>query len=160
MVHSKFDQTLVANTKTQQVDITGNTRTVYMPVQNVGQQFDPDSTAALPEGAVKLTCGRIKMTRWTPSSSSKPTSELIATVNAQIAAPTFKATAERISYHQLSDLLTIEGNSRTDANLWFRKSARDSWNPLVATKILYRIKDQWTDIQNVKNAEFRGSPNR
>ena len=130
-----------------------------MPVQNVGQQFDPDSTAQLPEGAVKLTCGNIKMTRWTPSSFSKPTSELIATVNAQIASPTFQATAERISYHQQSDLLTIEGNSRTDAKLWFRKTVRDSWNPLVATKILYRIKDQWTDVQGVKNAEFNSGGN-
>lgn len=152
LVHSNFDRSLVANTKTQEVDISGNTRTIYMPVQNTNQSLNPDTTKRLPEGAVKLTCSHIKMTRWTPRSAVEPTNELIATGNAQIASPNFKATAERLSYHQQSDMLTIEGNSRTDARLWFRKTIRDSWNPLVATKIRYRLSDQWTDIQNVKNA--------
>ena len=154
LVHSNFDRSLVTNTKTQEVDISGNTRTIYMPVKNTSQTLNPDSTKRLPPDAVKLTCGHIKMTRWQPRAAAEPTNELIATVNAQIASPNFQATAERISYHQQSDMLTIEGNSRTDAKLWFRKTVRDSWNPLVATKILYRVSDQWTDIQNVKNAQL------
>ncbi len=79
---------------------------------------------------------------------------MIATGNAQIVSDTFQATAERFSYNQQTDILTVEGTSRTDANLWFRRNPKEKMNHLVAVKILYRLSDQWTDIQNVKNATF------
>jgi len=77
---------------------------------------------------------------------------MLATGNAHLFSETFEATASRVSYSQATDVLVVEGTPRTDANLWFKQTPNDK-NPthLIAEKISYRISDQWTQTQGVKN---------
>ena len=73
-------------------------------------------------------------------------------LHARIKSEQFQATADRVSFSEMTDILTIEGTPRNDANLWFKQSPNDR-NPthLIAEKITYRISDQMTQTQGVKN---------
>ena len=138
--------------ESSQMKLSGNIRTVYAPVQSWQEEFDPDDNHLRSPGKVFLTCEQLEMAQWSPRSNDQRVNEMLATGNAHIFSDTFEVTSDRISYDQDSDWLTIEGSPRTDANLWFKQTPNDKEpTHLVAEKIKYRLKDQMTETQGVKN---------
>ena len=152
LVRVNFDGSAEANTNDKQLLIRGNVRTLHAPVNSFEHVLDPDVAQALPPESVRITCDELKLAQWTPRNSDEPSQELLATGNAHITSGTFEATADRVSYNQATDMLVVEGTPRSDANLWFRQAPNSKdRDHLVAGKILYRLADQWTEVQSVKN---------
>lgn len=151
-----FDRLLVADGENDHVHIDGKVRTLYAPVDNFEQQFNPDN-ATRPAGAIRLTCERMEMARWQPRGTTTKTNELSAQGNARIVGDQFDATADRLNYSEVKDLLTLEGSNRTAANLSFSDPKASSQRNLVAGKILYRPSDGWTEIQKVQEASMNQS---
>jgi lipopolysaccharide assembly outer membrane protein LptD (OstA) len=151
-VRINFDQSLNVNTKSQEMTVTGNVRTLYAPVTTFDDVYSPDENAQLPRGSVKLNCHQIETTKWTPQATGAPTTELIATGNARFQSDTMEATADRISYDQSSDFLTIEGSTRSDANVWIRDDVQRNFEHVVAVKFSYRLSDKQLRIEKVRNA--------
>ncbi len=151
-VRVNFDRSVDADTNSKEMLLQGNVRTLYSTVKTFDEILDPDQTAALPLDSVQVTCDQLKLAQWTQRNATKPTQELLASGNAHIIGTAFEATADRINYNQATDMLVVEGTPRSDANLWFKPTpdARQR-DHLVAGKILYRLSDQWTEIQSVKN---------
>ena len=81
----------------------------------------------------------------------KPANEMLATGNVQILNHRFDANADRVSYDQTTDLLVIEGTTRTDAQLRVKQQRNAQPNYIVAEKFLYHVKDQGYEIQSFKN---------
>ncbi len=154
-VRVNFDGSAEANTNDKQLLIRGNVRTLHAPVSSFEHVLDPDIAQSLPPESVRVTCEELKLAQWTPRNSDEPSQELLATGNAHITSGTFEATADRVSYNQATDMLVVEGTPRSYANLWFWKSPNSKVRvQLVADKILYRLSDQWTDVQGVKNVNI------
>ena len=133
--------------------VVGNVRTIYAPIGSWKQTFDPDNRKKkAPPGSVNLRCDQLQLAQWASRSDNKSFNEMLATGNTHLYSDEFEATANRVSYSQASDVLVVEGTPRTDANLWFKQTPNDK-NPthLIAEKISYRISDQRTQIQSVKN---------
>jgi len=151
-VRVNFDQSLVVNTKNQDMTVTGNVRTLYAPTKNFQEEYSPDENRQIPKGSVKLTCREIQTTKWTPQATNTPTTELLATGNARFVSDTLEATAERISYDESSDFLTIEGSKRSDANVWIRDDVQGNFEHVVAVKFSYRLSDKRLQIEKVRNA--------
>ncbi len=152
-----FDKSLQANTKTEDMLISGNVRTLYAPVKDWNQTLDPDKTVRIPTGGVKLTCETVSVSQWQPRSATEPTNEVNAQGNAHIYGDLFEATADRVSYDDATDFLVIEGTPRTDAHLRYQQRPGAQPDDLVAGKIRYRISDQHTEVLKIKNGSF--SPN-
>lgn len=156
LTHVKFDDRLVADSNKKEMQIHGQVRSLTSPVKSFDEVFDPDrETNTWPVDAVKLVCQHVQLAQWNPQSSGKPSNEMIATGNAHIISSQFEATADRVSYSQANDMLVIEGTPRSDANLWFRRNPATRPDHLVAGKILYRLSDQWTEVQNVRNVKIK-----
>jgi hypothetical protein len=156
-VHINYDGDLLANSNNRELTISGNVRTAYADVNSFNQTIDPDDESKLPKGAVTLRCNKLKSAQWTPRSQVESTTEMIAMGNAHIKSQLFEATANRLSYSDMTDKLTIEGSPRSDANLWFRQNPKAKLSHLAAQKIMYRLSDQWTDVQGVKNLNIKRS---
>ena len=151
-IRINFDGPLNIESSRGEMEIRGNIRTVYAPIQNWQEELDPDKAKKGYPESIYLTCEKLQMAQWSPRGKTEQVSELIASGNAHITSQSFQATADRVSFDQASEWLTIEGTPRTDANLWFKQTPNDK-NPthLVAEKIKYRAKDGMTETQGVKN---------
>lgn len=154
-IRVNFDESVNANINQNEMTVRGNVRTLYAPVESFTDILDPDQPERLPLESVKVTCEQMKIAQWTPRNSTEATNELIATGNAHISSSTFEATADRVSYNRSTDILVVEGTPRSDAHLWFKQTpnARQR-DHLVAGKILYRVSDQWTEVQGVRNVNI------
>ena len=152
-IQVNFDGELNINPDQKEMTVVGNVRTIYAPTGSWKQTFNPDSQRKdAPRGSVNLRCDRLQLAQWASRSDNKSFTEMLATGNTHLFSDDFEATANRVSYSQASDVLVVEGTPRTDANLWFKQTPNDK-NPthLIAEKISYRISDQRTQIQSVKN---------
>ncbi len=154
-IRLNFDGSANANLNQNEMTIRGNVRTLYAPVDSIQVVYDPDQSERLPRESVKITCEQLKIAQWTPRNSSEANNELIATGNTHINSSNFEATADRVSYNRSTDILVVEGTPRSDAHLWFKQTPNSPQRDhLVAGKILYRLADQWTDVQGVKNVNI------
>ena len=144
-IQINFDGQLQVDTVAQEMQLDRNIRTIYSPVKNWDVSFNPDDVLPRTTGRVFMTCEHLQLAQWTPRTSKRKTSEIIATGNTHIFSDTLDATAHRVSYDRTNDTLIIVGTPRSDANLRFKQTPNDT-NPthLVAKKITYRIKDQAT----------------
>ncbi len=152
-IQINFDGELNIDPDQKEMTVDGNVRTIYAPIGSWEQSLNPDDGKKLaPRGSVNLRCNRLQLAQWTSRGDTKPVNEMLASGNAHLFSETFEATANRVSYSQATDVLVVEGTPRTDANLWFKQTPNDK-NPthLIAEKISYRISDQWTQTQGVKN---------
>ena len=152
-IQVNFDGEMNINPDQKEMTVVGNVRTIYAPIGSWKQTFDPDNRKKkAPPGSVNLRCDQLQLAQWASRSDNKSFNEMLATGNTHLYSDEFEATANRVSYSQASDVLVVEGTPRTDANLWFKQTPNDK-NPthLIAEKISYRISDQRTQIQSVKN---------
>lgn len=157
-IRINFDKILVSDGQNDHVQINGKVRMLYAPVDNFEQQFNPDN-ATRPVGAIKLTCEQMEMAQWKQRGTETKTNELSAQGNARIVGDQFDATADRLNYSEVKDLLTLESSTRATANLSYTDPNTRSQRKLSAGKILYRPSDGWTEIQQVQEASVnqRGS---
>ena len=152
-IRINFDGELNINPDQKEMTVTGNVRTIYAPIGSWKQNFDPDKRKQdTPPGSVNLRCDSLQLAQWASRTDNKSFNEMLASGNTHLYSDEFEATANRVSYSQATDVLIVEGTPRTDANLWFKQTPNDK-NPthLIAEKISYRISDQWTQTQGVKN---------
>jgi len=152
-----YDASATASTQQQRMQIRGNVRAVYSPVQSFEQRLNPDDKRSLPADAVVVKCDNMDFAQWTPRNSDQPVQELFANGNAHVTSSDFEAIADRINYNQATDLVIIEGTPRSDAQLWHTAkvgSVRDRKH-LVAEKIVYRLKDGNTEVQNIKYLDYK-----
>lgn len=151
-IQINFDGDLSVDSKQREMIVTGNIRTIYASVLDWEMTVDPDNAPGRPAGSVHLTCSRLQLAQWSPRNNDQPTNEMIASGNTHIRNDRFDAKADRVSYNSSTDMLVVEGTPRSDANLWIKQTPNDpAPTHLVAEKIRYRIKDQWSDTQGVKN---------
>lgn len=150
-IQINFDRELNLNSQERQLLVVGNARTIYTPVQSWDQTYDPDQIDSRPHGSLHLRCERLSLAQWTPRNATKPANEMVATGNVRILNHRFDANADRVSYDQTTDLLVIEGTTRTDAELRVKQQRNAQPNYIVAEKFLYRVKDQGYEIQSFKN---------
>ena len=157
-VRVNFDSVLIANQEQGRVRVDGKVRSLYVPVDNFDQQFDPDNPTR-PAGAIKMTCDQMEIAQWQPRNQTEKTSEFTARGSSVIVGDDFRATGSRIDFSESKGLLTLEGSPRDTANLTYIEPQTNNQRNLAAGKILYRPEDGWTDIQNVQEAslEQKGS---
>jgi len=155
-LHCNFDRELRANSQKGEVNIDGNVRAVFADVDSWESQPNPDRVPP-PAGATRLVCQHVKIVQWKPAGSETQMTNMIATGDALVQSDTFEARGIRISYDQQTEMLVLEGDTRTDANLWHSSRPGAARDNLVAGKILYRLSDGTTQIEKVRSATINRS---
>ena len=72
--------------------------------------------------------------------------DIIATGNAHIVGQMFEATAQRVSYTESNNMLTMEGSPRQDVKLRHRKSVGGEQTNLTTSKVMYNLTDESYEV--------------
>lgn len=148
-IHVNFENQLITNTANSKISINGNLRSMFANVANPDQKFNPDVADNLPVGAVRLHCEQIDVSESKSPFSSKAVNQFLAFGNAHIQSDNFDSVADRISYRDDTDELTVESTSGKNVALKVRRDEKSSWQQVVGSEIIYRTRDKTAEVKKV-----------
>jgi hypothetical protein len=153
-LHVIWDGSIVGNVKSRTLQFRDQVRTAYAPVDGWEKTIpvgNPDRLG--PDGAT-VNCGRLTVAEVLTPLDGKKSIELEALDNAQIEGTTFKALGNRITYGEAKDLMVLEGDGRSDANLFRQDRPGDQPTTLAAQKIWFWPKTKRCKIENPKSLQI------
>lgn len=114
---------------------------VHGPVSDWRQRLNPDDADGLGEKGVVLTCDELTVTEFSPSvgtatSADRPI-EIEAAGDAVVESQSFTARAARLSYSLAKEMLVLEGDGRSDAEIWRRTRGGGPGIHTAARKMTY-----------------------
>ncbi len=132
-----FQRTLTGNLHRREMAFEDRVRTVYGPVDSFSATLPFDRPDALgPRGGV-LTCDRLAVTEMAVPHTRRRALEMLATGNARVEAATYDAWASRISYAESKGLVILEGDGRSDAELFCQERIGAERQHFAARRIYY-----------------------
>lgn len=144
-IHTNFARQLVANTETNEMTMTGALRSVYAPVQDLKQTYNPDQPTQLPTGAIRLNCDRIDVVKTHQFADAG--SRFVASGNAHINSSTLDAKSDRLSYRDDTDELTLESTTDRDVALKMRRDLRSHWYEMSGAELTYWPKTKTAEVK-------------
>lgn len=141
-----FQDGMTGNMHRRQMIFSDDVEAVYGPVENWNQTLDPDRPHQLGERGIVMNCRELTVTQMPPTApDAKPAIEMRTEGNTLVEGQTFTAQATRMTYTDAKQLLVLEGEDRTHAELWRQPKVGGRTSKLVARKILY-----WRDSNRVE----------
>jgi hypothetical protein len=129
-----FQSGLVGNMQKRELKFLNQVKAIYGPVADWQAAVDPNSPQGLAE-AVTLGCDQLSIIEL-PYSPTQKTFELQAAGNTIVEGKSFTARCARLAYTEAKDLLVLEGDGRTDAELT-RRDAKQGDGHFAASKIFF-----------------------
>jgi hypothetical protein len=152
----RFQRQLVGNHPRREMTFLNQVRTLYGPVPDWTSTIDPDRTDRWSQETVRVDCEKMQVFSRSDVASNTETVDLIAEGNALVEGTTFTARAPRLTYAQSKDLLVIEGDGRTDAQLFHHKPRNGS--PLSTTsakRFMFWPSTNRAQIDGASSAELK-----
>ena len=148
-----FDSRFDGNLENRELHFHGNVHTFYVDISQ--WHATPDESVIRRPGnrGMIMDCDNLVLAQWTPQ-SGEPTLEMTATGNARIRGSQFDASAERISYTQMTNLLVIEAPNRSNAELRFSRPGQTNRGLMVAKTITYNLVTGETQVQEMKQMDY------
>lgn len=142
-VRVDYDDEAAGNVLTRELEFRGRVRTLYGPVDAWDKTLDPDPATGLARGQYLLTSDQLAVADAAARmSGSEAGVELTALGNATIEGEVFSARAWRVAYARAKELVILEGDGRTEAELWRKGSATPD---AAAQQIRF-----WTNTQSIQ----------
>lgn len=134
----RFEGPIGGNVHRQELVFSEQVRAVYGPVGDWQSELDPDTPDELGPQAVLLNCDQLTV-RQMPAATrgGKTTAELEAVGNTLVEGQTFTARAHKLSFAEAKDLLVLEGNGSTDAQLFRQARVGGATSQAAARRIMY-----------------------
>lgn len=138
-----YEDEITGNIASRELTFRGRVRTLYGPVETWEETLDPDPADGLGHGQYLLSSDQLSVTDAASRMASREAGiELTALGNATIEGDAFTARAWRVAYAKTKDLVILEGDGRTEAELWRRGSTTPD---AAAQQIRF-----WTTTQSVQ----------
>ena len=158
-----FQTALTGNVHQRHVQLHGGVRAVYGPVKHWDATIDPDQALQSIDNVVLLTSDTLQVAEMGGGASAESAGglgpvELQALGNAMVEGKTFTARAHRIAYAQSKDLLVMEGDGRTDAELYRQTAVGGQTGRASARKILYWPGTGRMDVDTFNSLDWSGMP--
>ena len=123
-VRVDYDDEITGNLAVREMTFHGRVRTLYGPVDAWDQTLDPDPAEGMGRGQYLLTSDQLSVADAASRMGSRQAGiELTALGNATIEGDAFSARAWRVAYARAKELVILEGDGRTEAELWRRGSS-------------------------------------
>jgi len=133
----RFQGSLAGNLHHRETTFHDQVQAVYGPVDSWQSTLDPDDPDGLGPRGVLLNCDQLKVAEMPSPAGNDRAVELEALGNVVVEGRTFTARAPRMTYTHAKQLLILEGDGRTDAELYHQEQVGATFRKLVAHKILY-----------------------
>ncbi len=133
----EFQRSLAGNLHRRELTFTDRVRTIYGPVSDWQQRILWSQLVALPPRVVFLSCDQLQVAELVLPPSGERFLELVAEGNTAIESAGYMARAHRLSYTEHKGLVVLEGDGRTDAELFRQQRIGAPRERVAARKIYY-----------------------
>jgi hypothetical protein len=127
-------------------------RAIYGPVTAWTMKLDLDQAQRDPE-TMRLECDQLSLGQW-KAADQKTTIEMVAEGNASVVGSSFRADAQRVSFHQASDMIVLQGQATTPAKIWYQQVPNTSAQYAEANEIKYWHKRGQIAVDQLEKAEY------
>ncbi len=135
-----FQQGMTGNIHRKQVIFQHQVVCVYGEVEDWNQTIDGDRPSEFGPQTVRLRSDQLQVTEMPALNGAPPWRELVASGNTTSEGKMFTANAERITYAENKQLLTMEGNSVRPAEFYLQRRVGDRPARVSARKVTYNSK--------------------
>ena len=118
---TRFQRGMAGNELRRELNFYNQVRVVRGPVPNWNTTIDPDRPEGWGPQTVLIDCDQLQITAVPDAVTKEDSYNLVAAGNTLVEGNTFTARAPRVTFAQAKDLLVIEGDGRTAAELYHQK---------------------------------------
>jgi len=153
-MHIRFQGSITGNLFKQQLTFHDQIRAAYAPAADWTAMIDPATPEKLGPYGVVLNCDHLEVTQMPVPSGNTQNIELKAYGNTVVDGDKFTARASRISFDMAKDMLILEGDGRSDAQLFKQTQIGGPRSSFSARKIIYFPKTNRLDINGARSLEI------
>ncbi|MEQ8786773.1 MAG: hypothetical protein RIC55_10765 [Pirellulaceae bacterium] len=133
-----YQRGITGNLHQREIVFRDQVETVHGPVPRWDMELDGDRPEDLGERGVAVTCDELSLYEMGPWVTNRRRAiELLAKGNAVVEGKSFNAQADRLTYAEAKDLVVLEGDGRSNAELWRQLEVGGERSYAAARKILY-----------------------
>ncbi len=129
-LYVRFQGSITGNLLQRELIFHDQIRSSYAPVADWTAMLDPDKPEMLGPNGLRLQCNHLKVNQMPTPAGNNQSIEVVAWENAVVEGGIFTARAYRVTYAEAKDQLILEGDGRTDAQLF-----RQTQPGAVASKV-------------------------
>jgi len=152
----QFQNMLTGNLRQRDLIFHDEVRTMFDDVDSWEAQLDPAHPESLGLKGAIMESNELEVRQMPSPVDGKPVSEIEARGNAVVESPRrgFTARAVRIAYSQLNDMLTLEGDGRTDAELFRQTQVGAPQSRTAAQRIFYRPATETVRVDGARSLDI------
>jgi hypothetical protein len=155
-LHVTFQRNVTGNIHHRQVQLHQDVHAVYGKVDAWNKTLSADDVGPGQPGMVVLTSDMLQVAEVGDAVDGRAPVELQALGNALVEGQTFTARAHRIAYAQAKDMLLIEGDGRSDAELFRQAQVGGATGRAAARKIIYWPRTGRMDVDTFNSLDWAG----
>jgi hypothetical protein len=156
-LHVTFERDLKGNINRREITFADQCRATFGPVDDWQGKIDPDDFASFAPGSVVMKCDQLTV-RETPAArtTDRGAMEMEAVggtvVEGQMEPQqgAFTAHSHRLTYAEAKDLLVLEGDGRSDAELYRQLKPGTPATKLTARKIMYWQQSNRAEVDDAR----------
>jgi lipopolysaccharide export system protein LptA len=153
-LHLKFQGPMSGNIQRRHLTFNDRVRAAYAPVNSWADTLESDDPDVLGPDGVILHCDQLSVDDMTPRGGAAAM-ELLAAGNVVTESTIFTARSNRLSYAQAKDLMILEGDGRSDAELYRQPDGPGRpASKAAAQKIYFWPKTRAAKVEGVRSLQM------
>ncbi len=150
-VRVDFAREVTGNSNRGQIILHEDVQGIYGPIQRRGEKHSLESLEELGEGCVTFSSDQLTANNVPAPAGGTDTLELQATGNAEFQGQLFLAQGDRVSYVDTKKQLSIEGDGRSPARVFYRQRKGGPQTDATASKITCWLEENRIDRIDVND---------
>ncbi len=155
-LHVRFQDSVQGDLHHRHLTFLGQVDTSYAPAQSWVALPEVDDPDRLESGGVNLRCQRLSVWQMTAPEDGRRVFEVEALGNPVVEGRTFAARAVRMSYAGGKGLLVLEGDGRTDAELYYQAHIGGPTSQAAARRIFFWPRSNRLKVDGARSLELTG----
>jgi lipopolysaccharide export system protein LptA len=157
-LHVRFQKSITGNLLRRQLSFSDQVQAAYAPVTSWDAMLPVDNPDVLGPKGVTVRCDQLSVAEMFTPMGNRRSVELEALGNTVVEGTTFTARGNRITYAEAKDLLVLEGDGRSDAELFRQPLPGVPTSKAAARKILYWPKTNRLKVDGARSLELSQFP--
>ncbi len=136
-LYIRFQGGITGNIHRRELTFHDEVRTIYTPADSLQAAVPPDDPQLLGPRGLVMNCNRLSVRQVLRPDGSQQTAEFEAAGNTIVESAVYTARAIRMTYSEAKDLLVLEGDGRSDAQLFRQQQIGGPMAHAAAQRILF-----------------------
>ncbi|MDY0166206.1 MAG: hypothetical protein RBS80_06655 [Thermoguttaceae bacterium] len=136
-LYVRFQGGMTGNVHRRELNFHDEVRTIYTPVASWEAPVPSDDPQSLGPRGIVMNCNRLSLRQTLRPDGSQHTAEFEAAGNTVVESAGYTARAIRMTYSEAKDLLVLEGDGRSDAQLFRQQQIGGPMAKAAAQRILF-----------------------